>query len=92
MPSSIVTFTTDFGSADPYVAMMKGVVVTRAPGTQVIDISALGGMLPAQRSTTFHGRDIMAPLAGEMAARLRFSLRRPRPAAGPRCGPRSRAA
>lgn len=146
MPRSIVTLTTDFGHAEPYVAMMKGVVLTRAPGTQLIDIThdiptgqaeiagfwlrlclswfpsgtvhlavvdpgvgtdrrllaaefagqlllapdngllgpvmarhpqarlreidldALGGLLPASRSSTFHGRDILAPLAGELAA------------------------
>ncbi|MCC5869565.1 MAG: SAM-dependent chlorinase/fluorinase [Gammaproteobacteria bacterium] len=146
MPRSVVTLTTDFGHAEPYVAMMKGVILTRAPGTQLIDIShdiptgqaeiagfwlrlclswfpsgtvhlavvdpgvgtprrllaaefagqlllapdngllgpvvarhpqvrlreidldALDGLLPAQRSSTFHGRDILAPLAGELAA------------------------
>ena len=146
MPRSIVTLTTDFGHTEPYVAMMKGVVLARAPGTQLIDIShdiptgqpeiagfwlrlclnwfpsgtvhvavvdpgvgtdrrllaaefagqlllapdngllgpimarhpqarlraieldALGGLLPASRSSTFHGRDILAPLAGELAA------------------------
>lgn len=35
----IVTFTTDFGSADPFVAAMKGVLLARAPTVQVIDVS-----------------------------------------------------
>ncbi len=146
MPRSIVTLTTDFGTAQPYAAMMKGVILTRAPGTEVIDLTheipafqpelagfwlqhcqpwfpsgtvhlavvdpgvgtdrrllaaevgdqvviapdngllgaliaryprtrvrevaldALAGLLPARRSQTFHGRDIFAPIAGEMAA------------------------
>jgi len=35
----ILTLTTDFGSNGPYVAAMKGVVLTRAPGTQLVDVS-----------------------------------------------------
>ncbi len=146
MPRSIVTLITDFGTSQPYAAMMKGVILTRAPGTEVIDLTheipawqpelagfwlqhclpwfpsgtvhlavvdpgvgtdrrllaaelgdqvviapdngllgavvaryprtrlrevaldALGGLLPARRSHTFHGRDVFAPIAGEMAA------------------------
>lgn len=146
MPRAIVTLTSDFGTAEPYAAMMKGVILMRAPGTQVIDLThdippwqpeiagfwlqhclpwfpsgtvhlavvdpgvgtprrllaaelgdqviiapdngllgavvaryprtrlreialdSLAGMLPPTRSHTFHGRDVLAPLAGEMAA------------------------
>ena len=34
-----VTLLTDFGTADGYVAEMKGVLCTRAPGVSIIDIS-----------------------------------------------------
>ncbi|MCL5283266.1 MAG: SAM-dependent chlorinase/fluorinase, partial [Armatimonadetes bacterium] len=34
-----VTLTTDFGRRDPYVGAMKGVLLQRAPGSQLIDIS-----------------------------------------------------
>lgn len=146
MPRAIVTLTSDFGTAEPCAAMMKGVILMRAPGTQVIDLTheippwqpeiagfwlqhclpwfpsgtvhlavvdpgvgtprrllaaelgdqviiapdngllgavvaryprtrlrevaldSLAGLLPATRSHTFHGRDVLAPLAGEMAA------------------------
>ncbi len=37
--SSIVTLLTDFGLADGYVSAMKGVLLTRAPRTTIIDIS-----------------------------------------------------
>jgi S-adenosylmethionine hydrolase len=33
----IVTLTTDFGTADGYVAEMKGVIVSRAPGAVLVD-------------------------------------------------------
>lgn len=36
---AIVTLTTDFGTADGYVGAMKGVLLSRAPGTHVVDIS-----------------------------------------------------
>lgn len=36
---AIVTLTTDFGTADGYVGAMKGVVLSRAPGTRLVDIS-----------------------------------------------------
>jgi S-adenosyl-L-methionine hydrolase (adenosine-forming) len=146
MPRTLVTLTTDFGTVEPYAAMMKAVILMRAPGTQVIDLThdipawqpeiagfwlqhclpwfasgtvhlavvdpgvgtgrrllaaelgdqviiapdngllgpvvaryprtrvrevalePLAGLLPAARSHTFHGRDVLAPLAGEMAA------------------------
>ncbi len=35
----VITLTTDFGLRDPYVAMMKGVLLTIAPGAQVVDIT-----------------------------------------------------
>ena len=37
--SGIITLTTDFGLSDPYVAMMKGVILSINPGAQVVDIS-----------------------------------------------------
>jgi S-adenosylmethionine hydrolase len=37
--SGIITLTTDFGLSDPYVAMMKGVILTINPGAQIVDIS-----------------------------------------------------
>ena len=39
MSTSIVTLTTDFGTGSPYVAAMKGVVLSLNPRAQVIDIS-----------------------------------------------------
>lgn len=36
---AIVTLTTDFGTADGYVGAMKGVLLSRAPGTHIVDIS-----------------------------------------------------
>jgi hypothetical protein len=36
---AIVTLTTDFGTTDPFVGIMKGVLAGRAPGVQVIDVS-----------------------------------------------------
>jgi hypothetical protein len=35
----IVTFTTDFGSGSPYVAAMKGVVLTACPDAILVDVS-----------------------------------------------------
>jgi S-adenosyl-L-methionine hydrolase (adenosine-forming) len=35
---AIVTLTTDFGLQDSYVGIMKGVILSKAPGTQLIDI------------------------------------------------------
>jgi S-adenosylmethionine hydrolase len=37
--SGIITLTTDFGLSDPYVAMMKGVILTINPQAQIVDIS-----------------------------------------------------
>lgn len=38
-PSGIITLTTDFGLSDPYVAMMKGVMLSINPQAKLIDIS-----------------------------------------------------
>jgi S-adenosylmethionine hydrolase len=38
-PSGIITITTDFGERDPYVAMMKGVILTINPGARIVDIT-----------------------------------------------------
>jgi S-adenosylmethionine hydrolase len=37
--SRIITLTTDFGLADEYVGVMKGVILSRAPDTAIIDLS-----------------------------------------------------
>jgi hypothetical protein len=39
MTAPIVTLTTDFGQKDHYVATMKGVILSRCPNAQIIDIS-----------------------------------------------------
>jgi len=36
---AVITLTTDFGSRDPFVGIMKGVIATRAPGVTVIDVT-----------------------------------------------------
>jgi S-adenosyl-L-methionine hydrolase (adenosine-forming) len=38
-PSGIITITTDFGLSDPYVAMIKGVVLSINPQAKLIDLS-----------------------------------------------------
>src|SRR5437867_12709498 len=35
----IITLTTDFGSADPFVGIMKGVILGIAPNAQLVDIT-----------------------------------------------------
>ncbi|RLG45791.1 MAG: hypothetical protein DRN92_06400, partial [Thermoproteota archaeon] len=35
----IITLTTDFGTRDPYVASMKGVILSIAPKVTIIDIT-----------------------------------------------------
>src|SRR5262245_39964082 len=45
MARPIITLTTDFGTASHYVAAMKGVLVSRCPDAQLIDISH---SIPAQ--------------------------------------------
>ena len=37
--AALITLTTDFGLTDPWVAIMKGVIATRAPGVPVVDVS-----------------------------------------------------
>lgn len=37
--SSLITLTTDFEERDPHVAFLKGVLCSRCPGTQIIDLS-----------------------------------------------------
>ena len=37
--SGIITLTTDFGEIDPYVAMMKGVILSINPAARIIDIT-----------------------------------------------------
>ncbi|MCG3138241.1 MAG: Adenosyl-chloride synthase [Phycisphaerae bacterium] len=39
METTIVTLLTDFGTADHYVAVVKGVILQRAPQVQIVDIS-----------------------------------------------------
>jgi S-adenosylmethionine hydrolase len=36
---AVITLTTDFGLSDPYVGVMKGVILGIAPETQIVDIS-----------------------------------------------------
>lgn len=36
---ALVTLTTDFGTTDPFVGIMKGVLTTRAPGVTVVDVT-----------------------------------------------------
>ena len=38
-PSRIITLTTDFGEADPYVASMKGVILSINPDVKIVDIT-----------------------------------------------------
>jgi hypothetical protein len=42
-PSGIITLTTDFGLTDPYVAMMKGVILSINPAARITDVSHLIG-------------------------------------------------
>jgi S-adenosylmethionine hydrolase len=37
-PSGVITLLTDFGSKDPFVGIMKGVIVARCPGARIIDL------------------------------------------------------
>ncbi len=37
--SRIITLTTDFGTADPYVAAMKGVILSIAPAAYLVDVT-----------------------------------------------------
>jgi S-adenosylmethionine hydrolase len=38
-PPGIITLTTDFGESDPYVAMMKGVILSINPDAKIIDVT-----------------------------------------------------
>jgi len=38
-PSGIITLTTDFGLSDPYVAMMKGVILSINPSARLLDVT-----------------------------------------------------
>jgi S-adenosylmethionine hydrolase len=38
-PSGIVTLTTDFGLVDPYVGIMHGVILARAPAARIVDLT-----------------------------------------------------
>jgi S-adenosylmethionine hydrolase len=38
-PPGIITLTTDFGEIDPYVAMMKGVILSINPAAKIVDIT-----------------------------------------------------
>ena len=38
-PSGIITLTTDFGTSDTYVGIMKGVILGINPGVQVVDLT-----------------------------------------------------
>ena len=38
MRPAIITLTTDFGLHGPYVAAVKGVLLERAPGVQIVDV------------------------------------------------------
>ncbi|HEU19659.1 MAG TPA: hypothetical protein ENO00_09865 [Deltaproteobacteria bacterium] len=38
-PSGIITMTTDFGVRDPYVAMIKGVILSVNPEASIVDVT-----------------------------------------------------
>ena len=38
-PSGVITITTDFGHRGPFVGTMKGVMLTRLPGAQIVDLT-----------------------------------------------------
>ena len=44
-PNGIITLTTDFGTGDQYVGLMKGVILGRAPAARIVDLCH---MVPAQ--------------------------------------------
>jgi S-adenosylmethionine hydrolase len=55
MPQPLITLTTDFGEASPYVAAMKGVIFSFAPEVQIVD---LGHQVPPQ--DVWHGAYFLA--------------------------------
>jgi S-adenosyl-L-methionine hydrolase (adenosine-forming) len=38
-PATLITLLTDFGTADYYVAAVKGVILSRSPGAQIVDVT-----------------------------------------------------
>ena len=77
---AIVTLTTDFGSADVYAAAMKGVILSMAPGTVLVDITheiaardvVAGALTLAQAAPFFpRGRSTWRWLTREWAALAR---------------------
>jgi len=57
-PSGVVTLLTDFGLADGYVAAMKGVLLTRAPGVVIVDNTHL-----VRRQNVISGSFVLASAA-----------------------------
>src|SRR2546428_5440790 len=60
---SIIPLTTDFGAADPFVGIMKGVIVGRAPTARVVDLThgipphdVLAGALVLRHSVPYFPR------------------------------------
>jgi len=53
LPSGVVTLTTDFGLTDPYVGVMKGVLLAQGSGLRLVDLTH---GIPAQdvRAAAFH--------------------------------------
>lgn len=39
IPAPLITLTTDFGSRDPFVGIMKGVILGLAPATRIVDLT-----------------------------------------------------
>ena len=37
--NGMITLTTDFGYRDPYVGVMKGVILSRSPGCTIVDLT-----------------------------------------------------
>jgi len=57
---TIVTLTTDFGLSDPFVGILKGVLLARAPGATIVDVThgippqdVLAGALVLRQSVPF---------------------------------------
>ena len=64
MPAPIITLTTDFGTRDPWVGIMKGVILGICPEARLVDIShdigpqdVLEGALCLEASARFFPRD-----------------------------------
>lgn len=61
--ASLITLTTDFGTRDPFVGIMKGVIATRAPAVRVVDVThdvppqdVLAGALVLRHAAPFFPR------------------------------------